>query len=779
MTTHTETVLAATIRDGYRRGWSFTPLAGKRPKLKRWQSRPRESLAEALDWAAEGNVGLRTGRISGTVVVDADPGADVESLGLPETVTAITGRENARHFYFHHRGRLGNSAGKLGEHIDVKADGGQVVLPGSIHPDTGRAYAWAEGHAPWEIELAPLPEPIAEMLRPADPPPSRPTPRDDEPGGNGQAHYAEVALQTELRTVRNAPPGERNNTLNRAAFNLGQLVAGGCLSENEVVAQLTDAARASGLADDEIDPTIRSGLAGGAERPRRPEPRERAVPVPSPRPAASEYILLPGPHTDDSGEHVEQSGAAFAGEVLARLPADGIYRKDFVPGEILGRVGARKWVELTADRMRLLVDTSCKLAKWVKRRDGDGRVRLYQACSKDAAGVVLAHARQAECVRDLDLMVSYPVYGPGWRRIPPGYHDGLFYDEPRELADLEPETDCEVISAVLDDLVTDFPFKAPADRQNFYGLLLTPLVAPALDGQRPMHLINAPLERTGKSKLVNEVFGGIITGRDTPSMQITEREEEREKRILAMLFQGETLMHLDNLPRWIDSASLASLLTTHRFMGRLLGHSRNVTLANRLTLVGTGNNVAASGEIAKRIVPICLQPIDARPEARTDFLHPDIRAHVRAQRKLVLRCLLGLVENWRAAGRPRHGNRLGGFESWSETIGGILQANGFVEWRANEKDWRAMADPQGAEMEAFVQAWREAYGLSEVTPRELRDLAEENELFGHLFANRTRRAISVAFGRMLRRHVDMPVGECFIRYRNNANHPVYRLEDIE
>lgn len=31
-------------------------------------------------------------------------------------------------------------------------------------------------------------------------------------------------------------------------------------------------------------------------------------------------------------------------------------------------------------------------------------------------------------------------------------------------------------------------------------------------------------------------------------MQITDREEEREKRILAMLLQGETLMHLDNLP---------------------------------------------------------------------------------------------------------------------------------------------------------------------------------------------------------------------------------------
>lgn len=71
-----------------------------------------------------------------------------------------------------------------------------------------------------------------------------------------------------------------------------------------------------------------------------------------------------------------------------------------------------------------------------------------------------------------------------------------------------------------------------------------------------------------------------------------------------------------------------------------------------------------------------------------------------------------------------------------------------------------------------------AFAVQEVSPKPLRDLAEENELFGHLFAKRSERAASVAFGRMLRRHADTPVAEWFIRYRNNANHPLYRLEEI-
>ena len=324
-------------------------------------------------------------------------------------------------------------------------------------------------------------------------------------------------------------------------------------------------------------------------------------------------------------------------------------------------------------------------------------------------------------------MVSYPVYGPGFVRVEPGWHDGLFYDEPEELRDLVPETDCEVIHNILHDLLVDFPFKSEADRQNFFGLLLTPIVAPAIDANRPMHLLNAPLERTGKSKLVNEVFGGVITGRDTPSMQITDREEEREKRILAMLLQGETLMHLDNLPAYIDSPALSSLLTTRFFIGRLLGYSRNISLPNDLTIVGTGNNIQVSGEIAKRIVPILIEPTSADPESRTDFQHPDIRAYVRQQRRLVLECLLGLVENWLAAGRPKCTNRLGGFESWSETIGGILQVNALRKWRTNEKEWRKQVDIKGAEMNAFVNAWYGEFGLSERTPKELQELAKRND----------------------------------------------------
>ncbi|MGB2824568.1 MAG: bifunctional DNA primase/polymerase, partial [Phycisphaerae bacterium] len=155
-------MLAQNVQYGYDLGWSFTPLNGKRPKLKSWQDRPRETLEKALAWAARGNVGLRTGRASGVVVIDVDPGADISELALPGTVTALTGRPGAFHLYYLCDEPLGNSSGKLATHVDVRADGGQVVFPGSVHPDTDALYAWAEGYEPWNVEIESLPAHVLE-----------------------------------------------------------------------------------------------------------------------------------------------------------------------------------------------------------------------------------------------------------------------------------------------------------------------------------------------------------------------------------------------------------------------------------------------------------------------------------------------------------------------------------------------------------------------------------------------------------------------------------------
>jgi hypothetical protein len=71
---------------------------------------------------------------------------------LPATPEQITGGGRQILFKWDIRFPLRNSAGKIGPKIDVRGDGGYIVLPPSIHPGDpkrgippGRTYHWAPG----------------------------------------------------------------------------------------------------------------------------------------------------------------------------------------------------------------------------------------------------------------------------------------------------------------------------------------------------------------------------------------------------------------------------------------------------------------------------------------------------------------------------------------------------------------------------------------------------------------------------------------------------------
>jgi hypothetical protein len=113
------------------------------------------------------------------------------------------------------------------------------------------------------------------------------------------AGYARAALDAEVDNVLNAGNGTRNHTLNAAAFALGQLVAGGELDRQEVIAELSAAGHLVGLGDREIGKTILSGLAAGAKQPRttpeRPWSTAGTVPRDSPNPDGTPDGTVPSP----------------------------------------------------------------------------------------------------------------------------------------------------------------------------------------------------------------------------------------------------------------------------------------------------------------------------------------------------------------------------------------------------------------------------------------------------------------------------------------------------
>lgn len=493
-------------------------------------------------------------------------------------------------------------------------------------------------------------------------------------------------------------------------------------------------------------------------------------------------VLAPGAHVDQEAKYQEIGNDDFADAVLSGIPAGVIYRRSGVAGEIVGDPGKREFRPLSNARLRVIVDQHVRICAWKTKRvdGGEQQVKVYVPCSRDHAAVVLDQAAIHPVVRDLRMLTVFPCFlGRDFRLIAPGWNPehGAFYDQPPELEGLDTQVDLNTCYGRLQDLVIDFPWKDEASKENFLGLLLTPLVRNALDGNVPMHLILSPLERTGKSKLAEEVFGGVILGRPTPALQMTGTDEERDKRITGLLLEGSSIVHIDNVREYLDSAALASLLTATTYSGRLLGRSEILRLPNNMTVVASGNNVRATGEIVKRTIPVVLQPKTDQPEARTDFRHPDLREYVREVRRDVLSSLLSMIVAWKNGERILHPEAMGGFERWSQVVGGVLITGGFGHWMDNARAWRISANPEAEELRLFVNEWAEKYGESHVLPSVLLALAEGLGLFNHALRAASEKARQSAFGKqVLARHLDSPVGLWFIRMHHQGNQKFFYLE---
>jgi len=253
---------------------------GKHPRLAGWQRLASTDPARVQGWWRrwpDTNVGLATGRRFD--VLDLDGAQGVEALRAVLSIApwehpGPVARSGAGgwHLLYAPTG-LGNRVGLL-PGVDWRGRGGLIVAPPSWHASGGR-YAWFR---PLTAVLPEVPDRLRGLLAP--PPATRATllPVTRPAGGGGgrgrAGRYARAALQREAARVRAAPPGTCNHTLNRAAFNLGQLVAAGLLDADQVYAVLLAAALAApatGHADRQrkAKATLTSGLRAGAARPRQ------------------------------------------------------------------------------------------------------------------------------------------------------------------------------------------------------------------------------------------------------------------------------------------------------------------------------------------------------------------------------------------------------------------------------------------------------------------------------------------------------------------------------
>ena len=295
---------ACLMPKGYE-NWKLFPCSfDKRPQFPGWKDLATSDAGQLRIWSNEFSGcmwGALTGEANGFFVVDLDCGhaegvdgmksfkkyCDEHGYEIPETLVAQTAG-GGLHFYFKMpEGRdIRNAAGIL-PGVDVRGNGGFIIVPPSVNQDTGKSYKWFNPSQPimdapdWLLDL------VTKKKKEKPDPPEAPAEISEPIEGGGTA-YGNTALAKEVEEMRKAVEGTRNDTLNRVAFNLYGLVKGGELEKDVVDQELEAAALETGLSKDEILRTMDSAWNGAKARtaPDRVKilGEEDAYPIPLRRP---------------------------------------------------------------------------------------------------------------------------------------------------------------------------------------------------------------------------------------------------------------------------------------------------------------------------------------------------------------------------------------------------------------------------------------------------------------------------------------------------------------
>ena len=134
------------------KGLSVIPLQpkGKKALIGWTEFQNRKATEKEVDaWFSqwpEANIGIVTGKVSRIIVIDVDSEEAmklVKNKNMPETPMVKTSK--GYHFYCKYKEGVRNFQTRADlPGIDLRAEGGYVVAPPSIH-ESGHIYSWEEG----------------------------------------------------------------------------------------------------------------------------------------------------------------------------------------------------------------------------------------------------------------------------------------------------------------------------------------------------------------------------------------------------------------------------------------------------------------------------------------------------------------------------------------------------------------------------------------------------------------------------------------------------------
>lgn len=598
-------------------------------------------------------------------------------------------------------------------------------LPGSVRPKYGDVqYAMEE---PWDVEGAVRSEPeaaVVALLHDA----ARPGGTDVEVYLDDSAErdpaagvhpYAQAAIDSELGRLRDLPrpwaPGSYwDTTTYEVACSLLRLANSNWTgySEDDALADLLGHAPTDERwGEREHKAKWRSAKDSVGAAGRRP-----------PADAASDFAVVPGPPVQRRPT-VDVTASALPLDWIAQdlgregTPSAGLFRRGddlvFTPrvgeaGYVPPRDGAAHDGPAQVRRMNATALAGyLDLRYTVVKRDAKGGFTPTQF-PREVAARAVEMLPLMETLRPLRGVTHTPVVrADGSVLWEAGYDAGsgvLHLPEPGLVVPRDGGGGTRLLDRMLD----GFPFVTVHDRANFIGALLTPILRPLVPPPYPLVAIGAPSPGSGKSlaaRLLRIVHGGVFRS------EMVRDGAELRKQITSILdTTAAPVVTFDNLTGTLRSPVIDGLLTSAEWSDRILGATEDRTLPNDRLWTLTGNNLRLGGDLRRRTVWVTIDPGVEHPETRR-FDIEDLPAWVAEHRGQILAALLGMVEEWVAAGMPAADPcRTDDFARWQQVVGGVL-AHAGVPGTLNHRDSvRELGLEDEDDLAAFLAVVEQCFG---------------------------------------------------------------------
>lgn len=388
--------------------------------------------------------------------------------------------------------------------------------------------------------------------------------------------------------------------------------------------------------------------------------------------------------------------------------------------------------QLTSDRLRYHVS---KEMAWFRRTE-KGRSPI----DPPADIVAMMLAMGSNSLPSLKRIVTAPVFSPsGQLQTTTGYHpDSKTFYSPVSALTIPTVTQKPDISSLqraksllLDEFMVDFPFANQSDRAHAVAYTLLPFVRDMVNGPTPMHIFDASMQASGKTKLVTLASSIFTGGRGAMPMPFPTQEEEMVKTLGTVLNEGATHIFMDNVVGRISSPSLAAALTGTNFRVRRLGSNDSLEPPIYCAWAITANNARGDADFIRRSINIRLVPQVEHPHLiPTDrWKHYPLDEWVFSHRGELIWACLTLVQHWINSGANRSRAAFGDYGAWAGVIGGILTAAGIPGFLENITDYQMATNEEREGWVTFYELIWNRYGPNPFMSQDVVQLALDSNIY--------------------------------------------------